>query len=765
MKIRTEFGNRIWLQLKHLLAVPAGVLLLCLLAANGRAQTFTDLHIFTATSGSAGYNGTNSDGESPLWGLLLSGNTLYGAAQVGGSSGWGTVFALNTDGTGFTTLYNFTAIAGSGGFFGTNSDGAAPEGGLIVSGNTLYGTAQAGGTSGWGTVFALNTNGTGFTNLHSFTATSGSQGGYGTNSDGVFPYAGLVLSGNTVYGTAQCGGPSGWGTVFAVNTDGTGFTNLHNFTATSGSAGGDGINSDGANPVGGLLLSGNTLYGTAFQGGSSGYGTVFAINTDGTGFTNLHSFTGPSGSGGYNGTNSDGMYPWGGLILSNNTLYGTASSGGNPGYGTVFALNTNGTGFTVLHNFTYNDGGHPRAGLILSGNTLYGTAYSGGLSGYGTVFAVNTDGTGFTDLHSFTYNDGANPYAGVILSGNTLYGMAGQGGSSGNGTVFALSTNLTLPGPTNAYWQLVWNDEFNGDSIDPTHWTFDIGTGPPYPGWGNNELEYYTSRTNNAYVAGGLLHIAAQSESYNGSSYTSAKLKTLGLFSQTYGRFEFRAKLPQGQGYWPALWMMPVNSVYGGWAASGEIDVMENIGSDLADVYGTIHYGGVYPNQKQSSGPSYTFPAGDSVTNFHVYALEWTTNAFNWYLDNQLYESQTYWWSSGGPYPAPFDQPFYLIMNLAVGGNFPGSPNGSTVFPGEMQVDYVRVYVWAPTPQLTIIPSGANVVLTWPTNATGFTLESSTSLGSSAAWSAVSPTNAVVNGQNTVTNPITGSQMFFRLSQ
>jgi len=177
MKTKTEFGNRTWLHLKNLLAVPAGVLLLCLLAANGRAQTFTTLHIFTTTSGSGGYNGTNSDGESPLWGLLLSGNTLYGAAQIGGTSGWGTVFALNTDGTGFTTL-------------------------------------------------------------HSFTATSGSKGGYGTNSDGVFPYAGLLLSGNTLYGTAQCGGSSGWGTVFAVNTDGTGFTNLHNFTATFGSAGG-----------------------------------------------------------------------------------------------------------------------------------------------------------------------------------------------------------------------------------------------------------------------------------------------------------------------------------------------------------------------------------------------------------------------------------------------------------------------------------------------------------------------------------------------
>ena len=139
-------------------------------------------------------------------------------------------------------------------------------------------------------MFAINTDGTGFATLHSFAATSGSAGGYGTNSDGAYPCAGLILSGNTLYGTAQYGGSSGWGTVFAVNTDGTGFTNLYNFSATSG-PGGYGINSDGANPVGGLILSGNTLYGTAVCGGSSGCGTVFALNTDGTGFTNLHSFT------------------------------------------------------------------------------------------------------------------------------------------------------------------------------------------------------------------------------------------------------------------------------------------------------------------------------------------------------------------------------------------------------------------------------------------------------------------------------------------
>ena len=257
-------------------------------------------------------------------------------------------------------------------------------------------------------------------------------------------------------------------------------------------------------------------------------------------------------------------------------------------------------------------------------------------------------------------------------------------------------------------WQLVWSDEFNGAAIDLSNWTFDIGTGPPYPGWGNNELEYYTSRPQNAYLTNGLLHIVARQESYNGSSYTSAKLKTRGLFSKKYGRFEFRAKLPQGQGYWPALWLMPEDSVYGGWAASGEIDLMENKGSNPTNVLGTILFGGMYPHQAQSFGPSFTFRAGDSVTNFHLYALEWADNAIRWYVDNQLYETQASWWSSSNPtntnirnpYPAPFDQPFYILMNLAVGGNFGGDPDGTTVFPGEIQVDYVRVYdaVFVPPP-------------------------------------------------------------------
>ena len=437
--------------IKNLFLLPAliaglGLLLTCQVTA----QTFTNLHSFTATSGSFS---TNSDGANLVAGLILSGNTLYGTAYDGGTNGTGTVFALNIDDTGFMTLHSFTARSGS---LSTNSDGATPHAGLILSDNTLYGTAEYGGSSGKGTVFKVNTNGTGFTNVHNFTAVSGPNS---TNSDGANPSAGLVLSGNILYGTAAHGGTNGTGTVFAVNTDSAGITNLYSFTALSGS---NYTNSDGAYPLAGLILSGNTLYGTAYRGGSYGWGTVFRINTDGSGFTNLHSFTAVLGP---LYTNSDGAYPQAGLILSGNILYGTASQGGSLGNGTVFAVNTNGMVFTNLHSFTAfsgfnntnSDGALPVAGLILSGNTLYGTAEFGGTNGYGTVFAVKTDGTVFTNLHSFTAtsgsypstnSDGASPQAGLILSGNTLYGTA-YGGGSGNGTVFSLTLgSVSAPAPT-----------------------------------------------------------------------------------------------------------------------------------------------------------------------------------------------------------------------------------------------------------------------------------------------------------------------------
>ena len=409
------------------------------------AQVFTTLHSFTALS--VPNYGTNSDGVSPN-GLILSGNTLYGTASLGGS-GCGTVFAVNTDGTGFTTLHSF----GSYEPWPWNGDGASPEAGLLLSGNTLYGTAAYGGWSD-GAIFKVNTDGTGFMTLYFFTSTTGLLH---TNIDGANPMASLVLSGSNLYGTALRGGFGGFGTVFNASTNFIGCANLHNFKG-----------GDGAYPQAGLFLSGNILYGTT-TGGHYLNGTVFKVNTDGTGFTDLHNFTPSStnSSGVY--TNSDGAYPMASLALSGNTLYGTALYGGSSGNGTVFKINTDGTGFTTLHSFTGSSVG-PTAhgtlsGLALSGNTLYGTAYYIGDSNNGSVFKVNTDGTGFTTLHSFTAlsvpnygtnSDGAYP-SGLILSGSTLYGTAQGGGGFGNGTVFSLSfpPQLTLI-PSGPYVVLTW---------------------------------------------------------------------------------------------------------------------------------------------------------------------------------------------------------------------------------------------------------------------------------------------------------------------
>jgi uncharacterized repeat protein (TIGR03803 family) len=411
---------------KHLFSL--SLLVLSLDFSEATAQTFTTLHNFSG-----------SDGRVPYGRLLLSSNILYGTSVNGGSAGNGTIFKINTDGTGFTNLHSFAALFGTKGIdqTGTNNEGSGPNGSLILSGNTLYGTAIEGGSAGNGTVFKVNTDGTGFTNLHNFTATSGSSGvfEYGANSDGATPPGGLILSGSTLYGTAGYGGSLGYGAVFAVNTDGNGFTNLHslnnhpdgadayNTLILSGDTlygtaanNGDGMGgtvfafntngmdfgivhnfniNDGDFPDSDMVLSGNTLYGIAQEGGAFGFGTVFAVNTDSTRFTNLYSFAPANTNSVGTYTNSDGFEFFFGLNLSGNTLYGSAASGGSSGSGTVFALNTDGTGFTILHSFSALDSisnnidGSSPNGMILSGNILYGTTLGGGSSGNGTLFSIS----------------------------------------------------------------------------------------------------------------------------------------------------------------------------------------------------------------------------------------------------------------------------------------------------------------------------------------------------------------------------------------
>jgi beta-glucanase (GH16 family) len=291
----------------------------------------------------------------------------------------------------------------------------------------------------------------------------------------------------------------------------------------------------------------------------------------------------------------------------------------------------------------------------------------------------------------------------IVFQGDPLYS---------NGSVYFDDLALDrIEGPAWGDWNVVWSDEFNGAAINPSVWTYDLGNGSG--GWGNNELEYYTSRAQNVYVGGGLLHVVARQESMGGFNYTSARLKSQGLFAKKYGRIEFRARSPQGTGFWPALWMLGANIGSAGWPACGEIDIMESNGSSPTNVQGSIHFG-------SSLTRVHTLPGG-SVTNFHNYVLEWSTNAILWYVDGLLYETQTEWSSSAGPYPAPFDQPFFLIMNLAVGGNYVGNPsvasiNAGAVFPAEMQVDYLRIYEQTAPLRLSMIRSNSSLLLAWPSN-------------------------------------------------
>jgi uncharacterized repeat protein (TIGR03803 family) len=363
------------------------------LATTASAQTYTVLKSF---------NG--SDGAHPFGGLNVAGSTLYGTTQLGGSSGYGVVFKVNTDGSGYTVLRNFPGI-GVGGL--------GPLAGLVLAGSTLYGTTAGGGSSGNGVVFRVNTDGSGYTALKSF-----------TGSDGSDPLAGLTLADNTLYGTTIYGGSSyvgpdqpGGGVVFKVNTDGSGYAVLKSFTG-----------SDGAGPWAGLVLAGSTLYGTTQCGGSSSIGVVFKVNTDGSGYTVLKNLTWP-----------DGALPSGGLNVAGSTLYGTTQNGGSSVRGVVFKMNTDGAGYAVLKSFTGSDGATPQAGLVLAGSTLYGTTFWGGSANDGVVFRVNTDGSGYAVLKSFTGSDGAAPQAGLVLAGSTLYGTTFWGGSANDGVVFSVA--------------------------------------------------------------------------------------------------------------------------------------------------------------------------------------------------------------------------------------------------------------------------------------------------------------------------------------
>jgi beta-glucanase (GH16 family) len=278
---------------------------------------------------------------------------------------------------------------------------------------------------------------------------------------------------------------------------------------------------------------------------------------------------------------------------------------------------------------------------------------------------------------------------------------------------------MPVPVPKRKGWTLVWQDEFEGSAVDRSKWDFDLGNGffdyknhAWIPGWGNEELQYYTDSPTNVEVKDSVLTIRAVKESLHGCGYTSARLKTRqrdgkALFTTLYGRVEFRAQVPWGKGLWPALWMLPQDDAYGGWAASGEIDLMEIVGDKPHEVLNSLHFGSSYPARSLLTHV-HKLPGGSTVADWHTYAVEWEPGEIRFYVDDVLTSTRTHWWSCSrlvkgqgveprsaadiNPWPAPFNTPFYLLMNVAVGGNFPGVPSPQTAFPAELRVDYVRVY-------------------------------------------------------------------------
>lgn len=229
-------------------------------------------------------------------------------------------------------------------------------------------------------------------------------------------------------------------------------------------------------------------------------------------------------------------------------------------------------------------------------------------------------------------------------------------------------------------WKLIWSDEFDGQSVNSLNWTFETGTGTN--GWGNNELQYYTSRPENVTIENGMLVITARQESYGGRNYTSARMKTQGKKSFRFGKIEARMKLPIGQGSWPAFWMLGDNITFVGWPKCGEIDIMEHINSENK-VYGTLHWDN---NGHVSKGGS-TFC---DVTQFRVYSIEWNESIIQFFVDGQSYYYQSI--ANGINSTDEFQNPFFIILNLAIGGNWPGNPDGTMQFPIKMYVDYVKAY-------------------------------------------------------------------------
>ncbi len=398
----------------------AAFLLALVFPLAGSAQTgYQVLHSFGGQ--------TANDGSEPQCTLVSDGTRLYGTTSYGGYFDYGTVFSILPDGSDYAVLYHFG---------GETDPVAVPSGALVSDGSVLYGTARYGGYNGQGVVFSLETDGTGYTELHSFAASTG---------DGLSPIAGVTGDGTTLYGTTAWGGEEMWGTVFSLEPNVSGATVIHSFPA---------FPEDGDWPYAAPLLDNGVLYGTTLRGPVpentpyppvSDAGVVYSLQTDGSSYSLLYTF----GSQKY-----DGEGPVGTLLSDGTLLYGITAYGGAADYGTVFSLDPNASSATVLHSFTLftGDGMLPTGGLVSDGTRLYGTTTAGGSAGGGyyyggTIFALNPDGSGYTVLHDFslqTENGYWLLFSGLLLVDHTLYGAASRGGDHDYGVIFS----YTLPSPT-----------------------------------------------------------------------------------------------------------------------------------------------------------------------------------------------------------------------------------------------------------------------------------------------------------------------------